>query len=141
MDLYAKNGVCLEDVIDFNPADIPYCNHSDWPACGAGGIFSEYGSPPNNVPGWVIPTELTFFQNNSWSDNTYNGPSTFYAWAQGNGASPLNWTAWVGNPSSGDKCDSPGAHSSGFCTGPFGQDAGSTYNSKPLSAVSVSASS
>lgn len=133
-----ENVSITRNVIDFNPANIPHCNHSDWPACGAGGIFSEYGSPPNNVHGWVIPTQLTFFQNNSWSDNTYNGPSTFYAWAQGNGASPLSWTAWTGRLSSGDKCASSSAHSSGYCTGPFSQDAGSTYNSRPLASASVS---
>ncbi len=115
------------NVIDFNPAAIPHCNHSDWPACGAGGTFSEYGSPPNNEPGWVIATQLTFFQNNSWSDNTYNGPSTFYAWDQGNGGNPVSWADWTGSVSRGNKCSTSGARSSGYCTGPFGQDSGSTY--------------
>ena len=67
------------NVIDFNPADIPDCNRTDWPDCGAGGIYSEYGSTaPYDKPGAIL-SQLTFFQNNSWSDNTYNGPSTFYA--------------------------------------------------------------
>ena len=33
------------NVIDFNPANIPHCNQTDWPDCGDGGTFSEYGSP------------------------------------------------------------------------------------------------
>jgi hypothetical protein len=120
----------IHNVIDFNPAAIPHCNHSDWPACGAGGIFSQYGSPPGHKPGWVVPTQLTFFQNDSWSDNIYNGPSTFYAWNQGNGDNPVSWTAWTGAVSDGNKCSSPSERSSGYCNGPFGQDAGSTYHSR-----------
>jgi hypothetical protein len=127
-----ENVSVTHNVIDFNPAAIPHCNHSDWPACGAGGIFSQYGSPPGNKPGWVVPTELTFFQNNSWSDNIYNGPSTFYAWNQGNGENPVGWAAWTGSVSRGDRCSSSGERLSGYCTGPFGRDAGSTYHSRPL---------
>lgn len=123
-----ENVSITHNVIVFNPTNIPHCDHSDWPACGAGGIFSEYGSPPNHVPGWVIPTQLTFFQNDSWSDNTYKGPSAFYAWNQGNGDNPVSWADWTGSVSSGDKCNSVGEHSSGYCTGPFGQDAGSSYS-------------
>lgn len=128
-----ENVSVTHNVIDFNPAAIPHCNHNDWPACGAGGIFSQYGSPPGNKPGWVVPTQLTFFQHNSWSGNTYNGPSTFYAWNQGNGDNPVSWTAWTGSVSHGNKCSSPGDRSSGYCAGPFGQDAGSAYHSQPRS--------
>jgi hypothetical protein len=127
-----ENVIITHNVIDFNPANIPHCNHRDWPACGAGGILSNYGSLPNHAPGWVVPTQLTFFQGNSWSDNSYNGPSTFYAWNQGNGDNPVSWAAWTGSVLSGDKCSSPGERSAGYCAGPFGQDAGSTYNSRPL---------
>jgi hypothetical protein len=121
-----------DNVIDFNPANIPYCNQTDWPDCGAGGVFSEYGAP-NNSPGWAVPTQITFFQNDTWSDNTYNGPSTFYAWNQGNGENPVSWANWTANISNGDKCSSAGEQQSGYCTGPFGQDAGSTYNPNPVS--------
>lgn len=127
-----ENVSITHNVIDFNPAAIPYCNRGDWPACGAGGILSQYGSPPGNKPGWIIPTQLTFFQDDSWSDNTYNGPSTFYAWNQGNGDNPVSWAAWAGSVGRGDKCSSRGERSSGYCTGPFGEDAGSTYHSRPL---------
>ena len=132
-----ENVSITHNVIDFNPAAIPYCNHGDWPACGGGGILSLYGSPPGSKPGWIIPTQLTFFQHDSWSDNTYNGPSTFYAWSQGNGDNPVSWTAWTASVAHGDKCGSPGERSSGYCTGPFGQDAGSTYRSGPLTRLPV----
>jgi len=56
---------------------------------GAGGIFSEYGSAaaaPYHSP--AIAAQLTFHQGYSWSDNIYHGPSTFYAWNQGNWKTP-----------------------------------------------------
>ncbi|MGB6456960.1 MAG: right-handed parallel beta-helix repeat-containing protein, partial [Streptosporangiaceae bacterium] len=117
------------NTIDFNPADVPHCNHQDWPDCGAGGMFSEYGSP-NNGPGWVVATEVTFFRQDSWSDNTYNGPSAFFAWNQGN---EVSWQQWTGRVASGDKCSTAQDRKSGQCTGPFGQDAGSTFNPRPTS--------
>jgi hypothetical protein len=125
-----ENVSISHNVIDFNPASITDCKHADWPTCGAGGIFSEYGSAaPYNSPATL--TQLTFFQDNSWSGNTYNGPSAFYAWNQGNGDNPVSWAQWSGSTSKGDDCNSAADHSSGYCTGPFGQDAGSTFLSKP----------
>ena len=121
-----ENVKITHNVIDFDPAKIAYCNKTDWPACGAGGIFSEYGSVvPFKTP--LFLTQLTFFQHNSWTGNTYNGPSTFYVWNQGNRDNPVSWTEWTGSVSKGDKCSSRSEQSSGYCTGPFGQDAGSTY--------------
>ena len=118
------------NVIDFNPANIQDCNQTDWPDCGATGIFSQYGSP-NNEPDWVIPTQLTFFQNDVWANNTYNGPSQFLGWNQGNNDT-ITWADWTGSVASGDKCSSSQERQSGYCTGPFGQDAGSTFNSTPV---------
>lgn len=123
-----ENVRITQNAIEFNPAHIMGCNQAAWPDCGAGGIFSEYGSPPNKEPGWVVPTQLTFFQNDVWSDNVYNGPSRFFAWNQGNGDNPVSWTDWTGSTSGGDKCSSRAGRQSGACTGAFGQDAGSTYS-------------
>jgi hypothetical protein len=119
------------NTIDFDPAHITDCTRAAWPACGAGGIFSEYGSPPNKVPGWVVATQLTFFQDNTWSHNVYNGPSTFFAWNQGNGDNPVSWASWTGDVTHGNKCSAAAERQSGYCAGPFGQDAGSTYHSAP----------
>jgi hypothetical protein len=118
------------NTIDFQPAQIPYCTHAAWPACGANGIFSEYSiAPPYTSPGgWAILTQLTFFQGDSWSGNVYNGPSTFYAWNQGNGDNPVSWAEWTGPVAHGDRCGSAAEHQSGACAGPFGQDAGSAYH-------------
>ena len=119
------------NVIDFNPANVPDCNSKDWADCGAGGIFSEYGGPNSKEPDWAVPTQLTFFENDVWADNTYNGPSTFVAWNQGNG-DKITWADWTGNVTKGDKCSTSAEQSSGACTGPFGQDAGSTFSATPV---------
>ncbi len=122
------------NTIDFNPAEISNCNSDAWPDCGAGGIFSQYGSPPSrNQPSWVIPTQLTFYQNNSWFNNVYHGPSSFFAWNQGNGDNPVTWAAWTRSAAVGDKCRSADEQQSGACTGPFGQDAKSSFHSAPAS--------
>jgi len=125
-----ENVSITHNAINFNPAVIPHCNHTDWPACGANGIFSQYGSAaPYDTP--LTLTQFVFFQNNSWSANSYKGPSTFYAWNQGNGDNPVSWDSWIGEVSGGDKCSSPNEHQSGYCTGPFAKDAGSSYNPVP----------
>jgi hypothetical protein len=142
-----ENVSVTSNTINFTPANLTLngsgvCNSTDWSDCGANGVFSEYGSPPNKQPGWVIPTAITFHQGNSWSSNTYNGPSTFYAWNQGNGDNPVSWANWTGATSGGDECSSSGEQTSGACTGPFGQDSGSTFNGSGTSsapAVSTSA--
>ncbi len=121
------------NVIDFNPANIPHCNGTDWPDCGTGGIFSEYGGPNSEEPGWVVPTQLTFFDHDVWADNTYHGPSVFVAWNQGN-SDAITWSDWTGGVAAGDECSSADERQSGYCTGPFGQDAGSTYSSVPVAA-------
>jgi parallel beta-helix repeat protein len=130
---HTSNVKITKNTVNFNPAQIPHCTKSAWLDCGAGGIFSEYcSSAPYNQPGgWVIPSQLTFFAGNSWSGNTYHGPSTFYAWNQGNNDNPVSWDKWTGALSKGDKCSSAGERQSGACTGPFGQDAGSSYDSSP----------
>jgi hypothetical protein len=123
----------VRNLIDFNPARIKDCNQRAWPDCGAGGVFSEYGSPPDDEPGWVVATQVTFYRHNVWAHNVYHGPSTFYGWNQGNGDNPVSWRAWTGAVSSdgGDRCSSSAERQSGYCTGPFGQDARSRYDPNP----------
>jgi parallel beta-helix repeat protein len=118
------------NTFDFQSPAVPGCLSSVWPDCGANGIFSEYSvSAPYTSPGgWAIASQLTFYQGNTWADNVYNGPSTFYVWNQGNNDNPVSWADWTGSVTSGDKCDSSGEHESGGCTGPFGQDTVSTYH-------------
>lgn len=123
-----ENVSVANNTTNFTPSDVMDCNQTDFPACGVTGTFAEYGAPPNKVPEWVIPTSLTFFQGNSFTSNTYNGPTTFDAWNQGNGNDPVSWESWTGSTGGGDRCSSAGERHSGFCKGPFGQDPGGTYN-------------
>jgi len=122
-----ENVKISNNIFKFNPAAVLHCDRDIWPDCGSGGMFSEYSSPPRNAPTWAIPTAITFFQNNVWSDNVYDGPSTFFAWNQGNAKNPVSWAQWSGKMSDGTKCGAASERQSGGCTGPFGQDAGSTY--------------
>ncbi len=121
-----ENVSVTRNTIEFDPARVRDCSPTAWPYCGAGGLFSEYGGP-GRARGWVIPTDITFFQGNHWSRNVYIGPSTFYAWNQGNGDNPVSWDKWTGTASEGNLCGSAAERDSGYCSGPFGQDAGSTY--------------
>jgi Right handed beta helix region len=121
-----QNVTVTGNTIDFDPAHIVGCTARVWPACGANGVFSEYGGPNRNATGSDVPTQLTFFQNNRWTGNVYRGPSTFYGWNQGNLHNPLSWPDWTGAPARGTKCTSASERQSGACLGPFGQDAGST---------------
>ena len=135
---WSANVSVSRNAIYFNPAAITHCSQRDWPACGAGGMFAEYGvAPPYNQPaGWAVLSQVTFFSHNAWSGNAYHGPSTFYAWNQGN---QVGWADWTGVVSKGDKCSTLGERQSGQCRGPFGQDSGSIYRSQAGSAPSPSA--
>lgn len=113
--------------VEFDPAQIVGCRPQVWAACGANGVFSQYGGPNARVQGWEVPTQITFFQNNAWSHNLYLGPSTFYAWNQGSSENPVTWSQWTGASTKGHRCTSPAERQSGACVGPFGQDAGSTF--------------
>jgi hypothetical protein len=128
-----ENVTVTGNTFDFNPAQVPHCNSTAWPDCGAGGVFSQYATPTAANPGgWVVPTQITFFQGNVWARNHYYGKWDMYAWNQGNGDNPVTWSDWT-KALTGDKCTSAGQRQSGACTGPFGQDVGSTYRSTPLS--------
>jgi Right handed beta helix region len=131
---WSSNVTVSQNTIYFDPAQIADCNKTDWPDCGAGGLFAEYGiSAPYDQPrGWPVLSQVTFFSGDTWSDNIYDGPSTFYAWNQGNSVS---WSQWTGPVSEGDKCSSSDERASGTCAGPFGQDTGSTYQVTPVASA------
>lgn len=40
---------------------------------------------------------------------------------------PASWADWTRNVPRGDQCGLRGKRQSGYCVGPFGRDAGSTY--------------
>jgi parallel beta-helix repeat protein len=123
-----ENVLVTRNTIDFTRKAVRDCNARDWPDCGAGGIFAEYGAPPGHEPHWAVATQLTFHSGDVWSHNTYHGPSTFFGWNQGNGDDPVSWANWTGKVSRGDRCGSPTDRRSGACKGPFGQDAHSAFH-------------
>jgi Right handed beta helix region len=123
-----QNVTVSKNRIEFDPAAIPGCTEQAWPACGANGIFSKFGGPNEQAEGADVPTQLTFFQGNRWHDNVYDGPSTFYAWSQGNPKNPVSWAQWSAPLGTEVPCTAPTEESSGACTGPFGQDAGSVFH-------------
>lgn len=123
-----QNVTVTRNLIDFDPANIVGCTARAWPACGANGVFSQFGGPNAQAGGADVPTQITFFQGNRWSHNVYRGPSTFYAWNQGNAVS---WSEWTGRILGGDRCTSTDVRRSGVCAGPFGQDVGSTFARQP----------
>ncbi|HSW80624.1 MAG TPA: right-handed parallel beta-helix repeat-containing protein, partial [Candidatus Saccharimonadales bacterium] len=124
--------------IDLNPSHVLGCTPAIWEACGYDGVYSEYGGAPfSGTQPWMIPTAITFWQNNHWHNNVYHGPTLFNAYNQGSGDNPLTWAQWTGPVANGDKCSNAGERQSGYCTGPFGQDAGSTYDATPLQGTKV----
>jgi hypothetical protein len=70
-----QNVLATRNLIRFDPANIPGCIARAWPACGANGVFGQYGGPNDKALGWEVPTQITFSQNNRWSENVYQGPS------------------------------------------------------------------
>jgi hypothetical protein len=92
--------------------------------CGYNGIISIYGIYPPFLQNFT-PDKIMWHQNNVFANNTYTGPWGFQAWQQNN---KVTWAQWTGSVSSGDKCLGSGEVQSGACTGPFGQDAGSTMH-------------
>ncbi len=64
-------------------------------ACGYNGVFSEYGSDPSWSPyqGDVVPTDITFHQNNKFYENSYSGPWCFMGWELGTSVNFEQWQA------------------------------------------------
>jgi Right handed beta helix region len=92
--------------------------------CGMNALFSEYGGAP--YPGEIVPTNITFNQNNLFANNTYTGPWKFIVWSDGNLDNPVSPAVWQ-KPVT-DKCGTSGEKASGTCNSGFGQDKGSTFH-------------
>ena len=112
-----KNVLVDDNTFNFNAASVgPSCTVAK--LCGFNGLFSNYGNKYNET------TPITFDQNNHFTDNTYNGPWSFWAWSQSNIANPVTWAEWRAAPT--DQCSTRKEISGGSCNSGFGQDAGST---------------
>jgi hypothetical protein len=73
----------------------PHCTQRN--ACGYNGLFSNYGTYPDWSPYHerVVQKNIAFYQNNTWSDNTYIGPWRFMVFEMG---STAPWDTWRGAP-------------------------------------------
>ena len=89
--------------------------------CGFNGLFSDYGT---SIYGSTRVGAITFRQNNHFTDNTYAGPWSFFAWSQSNLDNPLTWPQWTASVT--DSCSTAGDIGSGTCNTGFGQDSGSS---------------
>ncbi len=119
----AQNVSVSHNIFAFEPTDIgSNCTVANY--CGENGLFSTYGEPPYGGP--AVPTNITFRQNNDFSDNVYDGPWGFEAWSQGNLDNPVNGTTWTALVT--DDCSTAGENASGTCDSGFGQDVGSTFD-------------
>jgi hypothetical protein len=106
------------------------CNRTARSACGVGGIFSEYGSPPDHAPGWIVSTRLTFFQKRLVGQRLqWHVDLLRLEPGQRRQPGQLDQVDRLGDQR--DECSSAQERKSGFCAGLFGRDAGSTYRSAP----------
>ena len=86
-----QNVTVTENVFNFTPANIgANCTSSN--ACGMNALFSEYGSDAP-FKAWVVPTNISNHQSNSFTDNAYTGPWTFVGFNQGDVVTWAQWTA------------------------------------------------
>jgi len=100
-----QNVAVHDNIFSINKANIPGCSANT--GCGYQGIFSNVGTFPTWSPykGSVIQEDITFNQNNHFSNNTYLGDWNYRAQTEG---TVYNFAIWQGDP--------------------FNQDVGSTYN-------------
>jgi parallel beta-helix repeat protein len=117
----SQNVTITGNTFNFTPANIPRCTAAN--LCGFMGLFSNYGSfaPYESA---AVPTAIAFDQGNTWKDNTYAGPWSFWAWSQSNIDNPVPVAKWRAAVT--DKCATAGEVQSGTCETGFGQDQGST---------------
>lgn len=109
----------------FTRADIPGCKLAS-DSCGQNALFSQYGTSPvpYDHPPFTISNDISNFQHNVFSDNTYVGPWSFVGFS----FSPvLTFTQWRRGVADADQ--------SGDRFGP--QDAGSTYNTSVSAPPSI----
>ena len=94
----------------FNPSHIgASCTAANY--CGFNGLFSEFGSIPP-FQGTGVEQNVTFNQNNVFSDNTYCGPWQFDVLSQGNVNTYAQWTGAPYGQDSLSTLNSP------YCNGP-----------------------
>ena len=117
-----QNVMVTDNVESFNPTSVASsCTVANM--CGFTALFSNYGT---SIYGSSRTVAITFQQNNHFTDNSYRGPWSFFAWSQSNLDNPVTYAQWTAAVT--DSCDQPGELSSGTCNSGFGQDPGSAFN-------------
>lgn len=92
-----QNANISGNLFQFNPLDMgPSCTVAHY--CGFNGIFSQYGSIAPFV-GTNVEDNITYHQNNLFSNNTYLGPWHYDTHEQGNVS---DFATWQAAPSSQD---------------------------------------
>jgi len=117
----SQNVQITGNTFSFAPANIPGCTAKK--LCGFMGVFANYGSF-TPYTGAAVPGAIAFDQGNTWANNTYSGPWSFWAWSQSNIDNPVPHAKWQAAVT--DKCATQGETQSGTCDTGFGQDQGST---------------
>ena len=96
-----------DNSFSLKPANVPNCTAAN--GCGDNALISQYGtcggpcSPGDPYMGTFVEDNITFHQNNHFTNNTYKGPWRFEIHEQNHHVSFSTWKA-----------------------SPYGQDAGST---------------
>jgi parallel beta-helix repeat protein len=117
-----QNVLVTKNVESFSPGSVA-TNCTVANLCGFTALFSNYGT---SIYGSSRTVAVTFQQNNQFTNNTYMGSWSFFAWSQSNLDNPVSYAQWTSPVT--DRCDQSGELSSGTCNSGFGQDTGSTIN-------------
>jgi len=107
-----QNVTVHDNTFSLNPATINGCTPAV--SCGFQGLFSNYGTYPSWSPYKhdIIEKNITFNQNNHFTNNAYSGPWQFMAHDQGTKMDASAWQA-----------------------APYNQDAGSLFSTTSLNKI------
>jgi len=95
------------NVFEFNPADIgSSCTAGSY--CGTNALFSNFGSF-TPYTGSFVPNNITYNQNNHFSNNTYVGPWKWDTFNQGEIVDRATWQAAPSSQDAGSTFDGGGA--------------------------------
>ncbi len=90
-----QNVKVADNTFNFTPSNIG-ADCTTAKDCGINSLFSNYGTSPP-YQGWVVPNNISNNQNNVFTDNVYNGPWKFRAFADGVILTPAQWMAGITN--------------------------------------------
>ena len=116
---HTQNVSVTNNTFTMTQSNIPGCNLAAT-SCGQNALFSQYGTVEQPYLGWVVPTNITNNQKNSFTNNTYVGSWNFMPFCQSDGGTDF---AYWQSGFTDDGC-ARGIHVNG-------QDSGSSYGNRP----------